>query len=92
MDWLPYYWVAALSASEIPMTSSGWPGPPPREPAAGCADPTALDVELVRMLYEVVLQLAHCAICGARLDPAVTVELTLESLTVDWMIVATHCR
>ena len=35
MDWLlPYDWAAALSASGIPRTSWGPPGPLPSEPAA----------------------------------------------------------
>ena len=93
MDWLlPYYWAVALSASEVPMTSWGSVGLPLPEPGARCADPSALDVELALVLYEVLVERADCGVCGAPLNPAVTVELAGRSFTGGRIVVATRCR
>jgi hypothetical protein len=95
MDWLlPYDWAAALSASGNPMTSWGSPGTPPRRLAADnqCPEPRDLDIELVRVLYEVLVQRADCAICDAPLEIAVDVEPTRGSSTVSRIVVVTHCR
>ena len=55
-------------------------GLPLLEPAARCADPSALDVELVLVLYEVLVERADCGVCGAPLNPAVNVEFTRQIL------------
>ena len=92
MEWiLMYYWAAALSTSESPMTWWGF-GRPPRHPATNCADPTAADLELIRVLYEVLVEQADCAVCGARLQRAVKVELIRRSLTANQILVTTQCR
>jgi hypothetical protein len=51
---LPYYWGAAFGPPTAPITWWDWPGRPLREPAAdaGGAEPTDLDIELVRVVYE----------------------------------------
>jgi hypothetical protein len=93
MDWLlPYYWAVGLSASGIPMTSWGLVSFPLRDPDARCADPSALDVELVVVLYEVLVERADCGVCGAPLNPAVNVELARRSFTGGRIDVATRCR
>jgi hypothetical protein len=93
MDWLlPYYWAVGLSASGIPMTSWGLVSLPLRDPDARCADLIDLDVELVRVLYEVLVERTDCGLCGAPLEPAVNVELARRSLTVGRIVVATRCR
>ena len=77
MEWLvPYYWAVAVSASAAQMTWWGWINQPPRELVAddGRAQLTALDLELVRIVYEVGVEESNCAICGAPLDPAVNIE------------------
>ena len=92
MDWLlPYYWAVAPSASGIPMPSWGSVALPVPEPAPRCADPSALDVELVLVLYEVLVERADCGVCGAPLNPAVNVELTRRSFTGSRIVVATRC-
>ena len=62
------------------------------EPAARCADPIALDVELVLVLYQVLVERADCGVCGAQLNPAVKVELVRRSFTGGQIVVATRCR
>src|SRR6476659_6116921 len=95
MEWLlPYDWAAALSASGISLTSWASPGTPPRKLAADnqCPELGDLDIELVRVLYEVLVQRAECAIYDAPLDLAANVELTRRSFNVDRIVVVTHCR
>jgi hypothetical protein len=92
MEWiLLYYWAAALSASETPMTWWGF-GPPPRHPATNRDNPRAADLDLIKVLYEVIVEQVDCAICGARLERAVKVELIRRSLPADQILVTTHCR
>jgi MFS family permease len=73
----PFYWAATLNAPAC-STTWWWPGPPSREPAAddGCVGLTALDLELVGFVYEVLVEPVDCTICGARLDPAISIQLT----------------
>jgi hypothetical protein len=89
----PFYWAAALNAP-AGSTTWWWPGPPSREPAAddGCVGLTALDLELVGFVYEVLVEPVDCTICGARLDPAISIQLTRGYLTAARVVVATHCR
>ena len=93
MDWLlPYYWAVALSPSGIPIPSWRSVGLPIQEPAPRCAGPSALDVELVLVLYEVLAERADCGVCSAPLSAAVDVELTRRPFTGGRIVVATHCR
>jgi hypothetical protein len=95
MEWsLPCYWAGVLSASAGQTTLWGWPRPSPTEPAAHneCAEPTALDLELIRVVYEVLVERVDCAVCGAQLHRAVNVELTQPSFATAQILVATHCR
>jgi hypothetical protein len=93
MEWfLPHYWAAALGAPAAPMTSWGRPGPAPREPAADneCTEPTALDLELIRVVYEVLAEHVHCDSCGPPLHRAVNVDLTHGPTAR--IVVSTHCQ
>jgi hypothetical protein len=101
MEWfLPYEWAAALGASTGPipwwgpMPWWGGPGPQPREPVADevCAGPTAIDLELVRVVYEVLVERVGCGLCGAPLHPAIAVEVTRGSFTAARIVVTAHCR
>ena len=92
MEWfLPYNWAAALSASVSPMTWWGWTGPPLRQPSVDCAEPTAVDLELIGVIYEVLVEQVDCATCGAPLHRAVRVELIHRSLAAAQILVTTHC-
>ena len=95
VEWLrPYYWAAALDAPTRLHDVVGWPGPPPREPIADdrCAELTTLDLELIRVVYEVFVEPADCPICGAPLDGAINVDVTGGFFTASRIVVATRCR
>ena len=77
VEWLlSYYWAAALGAAHRLHDVVGWLGRPPGEPTAdGCAEPTDLDLELIRVVRGLG-GTVNCAVCGARLDGAVNVDVT----------------
>jgi hypothetical protein len=95
VEWLlPYYWAAVLDAPTASMTWWGWAGPPPREPTADDrrAELTAPDLELVRVVCEVLVEPANCAICSAPLDGAINVDFTGGFFTASRIVVATRCQ
>ena len=78
MEWLyPIYWAAFVD-------------PPGSDP--GPAGSAELDVDLVRLVYEVAVEGVACATCGADLDPAIGVEQAGGVFTPARTVVTAHCR
>jgi hypothetical protein len=57
-----------------------------------CVGLTALDIELVRLVAEVLVESINCTVCGAQLDRAVNVQLRRGYFNAARIIIATHCR
>ena len=95
MEWLlPLYW----STIPIPIssTSPSWGGHhmPDQQPTldADRAEPTACDLELVRVVYEILAAHSACARCGAALNPAIEVGLARRWFTRARIVVIMHCQ
>ena len=89
MEWFfPYYWPI------VPMQWSDWPAPPPRDPPAEdeCGDPSTLELDVIRVVYEVLVEEAGCAICGAPLQRVINIELRQRFFRAAEIVVSTNCR
>jgi len=83
MEWLlPCWW----SPPADPTASWGTDGPPAANRGIGSDD-----LDVAAALYEVLVELAPCSVCGAPLGPAVHVERCRRFLTVR-IVVTTCCR
>lgn len=96
MEWLlPYYWAAALSPSVVPTMWWGWSDRTPQGPVpddGSCAEPIALDLEIVKAVYEVLVERVRCGSCGVALDGTVNVKLSRGFFNAAGFIVATRCH
>jgi hypothetical protein len=57
-----------------------------------CVGLTALDIELLRLVSEVLVESIDCTVGGAQLDRAVNVQLRRGYFNAARIIIATHCR
>jgi len=95
MDWfLPQQWTAALGAPIPPMTWWSWHDPSFSEPATDerSVEDTALELELVAIVYGVLAEDVDCAVCGAPLDRSVEVALTHKTFKAVRIVVVTRCQ
>ena len=97
MEWLfPLYWSTIPISIPIASTSPSGGGHhmPDPQPTLDTdrAEPTAGDLELVRVVYEILAAHSACARCGAALNPAIEVGLTRRWLTRPRIVVVMHCQ
>ena len=95
MEWLfPLYW--STIPIPIPSTSPSYgghhmPDPQPTH-ATDRAEPTACDLKLARVVYEILAAHSACARCGAALNPAIEVGLARRWFTRARLVVVMHCQ
>jgi len=56
------------------------------------AEPTACDLKLARVVYEILAAHSACARCGAALNPSVEVGLARRWFTRARLVVVMHCQ
>jgi hypothetical protein len=99
MEWLfPLYWSTIPIPIPIRIASTSpscgghhMPYPQPTH-AMDRAEPTACDLELVRVVYKFLADHSACARCGAALNPAIEVSLTRRWFTRARIVVVMHCQ